>query len=132
MKCRFTQEMEINIDRARGDLKGAAVSRVVHGVTRWFVPAGTVYTSDKAWLWVQHGCAVPVDDACEIKADRTPEQMEVAQQHYQRNYIDKIDPSDFELYEKGIITGYEMDGSYKHGPNWDQHKQEKQDEDDDW
>jgi hypothetical protein len=34
------------------------------------------------------------------------------------------------LYDAGIITGYNPDGTYVPGPNWDQMPQDEEDEDD--
>lgn len=128
MRCQFIREMEININRARDDLKAAAVARTVHGVVRYFVPDGTYYTSPKAWFFVQQGCAVPADNECAIAANRTDDEMAAAQ-HSMDRLKAHIDPEDFDKYDRGEITGYEMDGSYKKGPNW---KEPEPDPEEEW
>lgn len=128
MKCQFIREMAINIRRATDELKAAAIERVSHGKPQYFVPVGTYFTSPIAWFWVQQGCAVPADNECQIAANRTPEQLEKSQHAMDRMQAG-IHPEDFEKWERGEILGYEMDGSYKLGPNWKEPEPDKDEED---
>ena len=71
---------------------------------------------DCFWL-VRHGCAIPADEACRVRAGMSPEKMAAAQYAYDR-LTHGIEPDDFEKYDKGQILGYNPDGSYKPGPNF--------------
>jgi hypothetical protein len=81
--------------------------------------AGMVFEHPQAYLQVQNGVAIPADEACAERAGMTVEQMEKAQ-HAQRRLMAGIMPEDFSLYDAGIVTGYDGDGNFKPGENWEQ------------
>lgn len=95
--------------------------------------AGTTINHLMCFRLVQMGVAVPADEECRLAANRTPEQLVAAQKAAVR--LSKgIDPSDFEAYEKGIMDGYNADGSFIPGPNYhllEQDEDTELDEDDD-
>jgi hypothetical protein len=86
------------------------------------------------WL-VRQGVAIPADDACRVRAKRTPEQMQAAQHAYER-LMAHIEYDDWKLFDEGVIAGYNPDGSFKPGPNYSRlqefiaaEKQEAQEDD---
>ena len=85
---------------------------------------GAVIDFPDCWRLVQMGCAVPADDECARKANRNVRQMAEAKKAYDRVQAG-IHPDDFELFDAGVIAGYEGNGDYKPGPNWDRHHAEQ-------
>lgn len=94
-----------------------------------FWTLGAILSRPDSYLLVQMGIAEPADDECRQWAGMTSAQMAQAQ-HAARRVTAGISPEDFPLYDAGIITGYNPDGSYVPGPNWDQMPQDDEDEDD--
>ena len=94
-----------------------------------FWSLGAILSRPDSYLLVQMGIAEPADDECRQWAGMTSAQMAQAQ-HAARRVTAGISPEDFPLYDAGIITGYNPDGSYVPGPNWDQMPQDDEDEDD--
>jgi len=82
-----------------------------------FWKSGTVFDLPDSYRLVQQGCAIPDDEECLEKADRTPEEMATAQRAYER-VCRGIAPEDYDLFDNGVIVGYEEDGSYKPGANF--------------
>lgn len=66
---------------------------------------------------VRQGVAIPADEKCAQRARRTPEQMKKAQYAYER-LVRRIDVDDFDIYDAGVITGYDEKGDYIPGPNY--------------
>jgi len=90
-----------------------------------FVPAGTILEDPPGkkkprgvWLLVCLGLAVPADEECEKAAGMTAEQM-LAAQHSSRRARAGIMPEDWDKYDRGLIAGYNADGSPIPGPNAD-------------
>lgn len=87
-------------------------------------PSGTVIDHHQAYLLVQMGVAVPEDQECRMKAGMNGNQMIAAQHAYER--VNRgISPEDYEAFDKGIMTGYNPDGSWVPGPNYDDWAWEK-------
>jgi len=80
-------------------------------------PPGTVIDNKDAFWLVKMGVANPEDDECRKAAGMTDEQIAEAQRVYPRTEAG-IRPEDFELWDRGVIVGYEENGDYKPGPNW--------------
>lgn len=78
---------------------------------------GAVIEFPDCWRLVQQGCAIPADEGCALRCRMTTEQMHKAQYAYER-LIRRIDPEDFDLYDNGVMTGYDDKGDYVPGPNW--------------
>lgn len=72
-----------------------------------------------AYKLVRLGVAVPADDECKAKADPTPEQQEKALFLYNRTAAGII-PEDFQAYADGLLLGYNPDGTWIKGPNFDE------------
>ena len=94
------------------------------------LPAGHIIDHRQAYILVQIGAAVSVDDECAKAAGRTPEQLLAAQRSYGRVRAG-IHPDDFAPFDAGQIVGYNPDGSFKPGPNWVEPEPEDEDEDED-
>ena len=79
------------------------------------IPKGTVLDVPDAYRLVQMGVAEPADEECQRRANRTPNQMVVAQYAYERTSLG-IHPEDYGAYESGEMVGYNPDGSFIPGP----------------
>ena len=78
---------------------------------------GAVLEHPEAYKLVRQGCAVPADEACAIRACRSPSEIRLAQKAYER--VNRgIAPEDYEKFDAGIILGYTPDGDYIPGPNF--------------
>ncbi len=91
------------------------------------MPIGTVIEDPQAFMLVRMGVAEPADEECERAHGMTPEQLAEARRVYPRTEAG-IHPEDFELWDAGVIVGYNPDGSYKPGPNWIEPDEEDEDE----
>jgi hypothetical protein len=89
-----------------------------------FWKKGAVIDFPDCWRLVQMGCAVPADDGCLKRANRNPDELAAAQKAYERVRLG-IHPEDYELFDAGVIVGYEGNGDYKPGPNWDRYQAEQ-------
>ena len=92
------------------------------------VPKGTILDQPKAYKYVRHGVADPADEECRVAAGMSNPEIVLAKMR-QRRTAAGIHPDDFEAYDKGIMVGYNPDGSFKPGPNfaeaeWEQRKAE--------
>lgn len=94
-----------------------------------FFKMDSVIEDPNAHLWVRQGIAIAVDEECSVACAKSEEQLKEARNAYQR-LQDRIAPEDYELYEAGYIRGYNPDGSYIPGPNWDKMPKDDDDADD--
>ena len=136
MKCRVIRDdLEASEPDLTEEMKTQVCTREVwrnsetQPVTFW--KRGAIIDHPQAYMLVRQGCAVPADDDCAKRAARSPEQQAAAQYAYER-LSRGIHPEDFDRYDAGYIVGYNPDGSYIPGPNWDQMPvaQEPDEEDD--
>ena len=79
-------------------------------------PAGTVIDDPEAYLLVQLGVAIPVDEEATRAAGMSELQMNHAQRAYQKVSLG-IHPEDYERFDSGEMAGYYADGSEIPGPN---------------
>jgi len=82
-------------------------------------PKGTLIEHRQAALLVKMGVAEPADEECRRAAGMTPERTAAAAHAYDRTEKG-IAPEDFEAYEEGLMVGYNPDGSWKAGPNYEE------------
>ncbi len=82
---------------------------------QWLL-VGHIIDLPKAFRLVQMGVAVPADEECRIRANRTTGQMAEAQRRYPA-IAKGISPEDREDFFTGKMDGYNPDGSPKPGPN---------------
>ena len=106
-------------------------------VTRPFWKHGAVIECPDAFMAVRLGWAIPADEGCALRANRNPEQQAEAQKAYER-VSRGIHPDDYDLFDAGIIEGYDAKGEFIPGKNWHlmegrrkAAEQELEDEDDD-
>lgn len=102
-----TDRIEIRLEKRNGYQRAVPYFKV-----------GAVLEGRDAFMLVRNGEAIPADEACAERAGMTPEQMQAAQ-HANRRLLSGIMPEDFTLYDTGIVAGYDGDGNFKPGPNWD-------------
>lgn len=97
----------------------------------WDLP-GEIIEHPKCWMMVMMGCAVPADDQCEDRcnaAGLTSEAFERAKYAYERQERG-IAPEDWPAYDAGAMTGYDEDGEWIPGPNYDSWMREHDEEED--
>lgn len=79
---------------------------------------GAIIDGPLAIQMCRHGQASPLDQECRDAVNLSPEQL--AELQLENEMAEKgIRQEDRELYIKGIIDGYDADGKYKPGKNWD-------------
>lgn len=129
MKAELTNSaMRVN-PRYRDDAAAAArAQRVVYSVPQYIeAPAGTIISGPESYMLVRMGMAKPADDECRIRCGMTDTQIAAAALA-QEKVSKGIHPDDYDRYDSGEILGYNPDGSYIPGPNWDGPDQEDDDE----
>jgi hypothetical protein len=90
---------------------------------------GAILERPDSYILVRMGVAEPADEECRIAASMNAAQRAEAQ-HAARRLSAGIHPEDFHLYDAEVILGYNPDGTYKPGPNYDQLPTDDEDEDD--
>lgn len=83
---------------------------------RLYWKRGAIINNPRAFRLVQQGVAIPHDDECRLAAECSEDQLAAAQKAYER-VSRGIHPEDYALFDAGVISGYQDDGSYKPGPN---------------
>lgn len=86
-------------------------------VKRRFWRLGAEIEDPMVWRLVQCGVAIPADDACREACGLSEDQMAFAQKRYEA-VCRGIAPEDYQLFFNKVISGYEDDGSFKKGDNW--------------
>ncbi len=121
MKCVFVRDVDVDVttldEGQKSKLKFRKVRVGQNTKLVAYFPSGTEYEHANAPFFVRQGMADPADDECAEAADLSAEQRTQLQHKYRR-LAAGILREDFELFDSGVIVGYEQDGSYKHGPNW--------------
>lgn len=82
-------------------------------------PAGTEFEGDMAIGLCRTGQASPSDDECAKELGLSAAQIESLQLEYRMDSLGINRKEDRELYRAGVITGYDKDLNYIHGPNWE-------------
>lgn len=82
-------------------------------------PSGTIIDHPECYRLVRMGCAEAFDGECAERAGYSPDQLEAARIAYNRVALG-IHPDDYEAFDAGMIIGYNPDGTYKPGPNWEE------------
>ena len=122
MKCKIIRDdIEVSPDAPHDVVNVHAVLKTVHrnhqNVQRPFFKIGAIIEHPQAYWLVRQGMALPADEECAAKCQRSPEQMAAAQRAYER-LSKAIHPEDFGLFDAGVITGYDAEGNYLPGPNF--------------
>ncbi len=81
-------------------------------------PAGTIIEHPDVYKLVRRGCAEPADEEGSKAANISKEKWEEAVQHYARTSAG-IHPDDFAAWDRGLMRGYNPDGSWVPGPNFE-------------
>lgn len=92
-------------------------------------PAGTIEEHPKAYMLVRMGTAKPADDECVLAAGMSSREQAAAQRSNEA-VRHGIHPDDYQLFFDEKIKGYNEDGSYIKGPNWDESLEDDTEEDD--
>lgn len=137
MRCKFIRD-DIEVApgvpswKTDGKIEVRKVMRNGRMQDRVFWMRDSVIEHPMAFRLVQQGIALPADDECQSACHRTEQQLTAAQMAYER-VSRGIHPDDYQLFDAGIISGYNDDGSYKPGPNAESHPEVfvAEDEDDD-
>lgn len=123
MKCVFVTNVDVNPATMTAAHKRLVKWRInlVKGkrTSIPYFPAGTEYEHPNAAFFCQAGSAAPLDDECREATGLTEEQLEALQRQYKLTAAGILE-ADVELWDAGVITGYEENGDYIHGPNWDE------------
>jgi hypothetical protein len=120
MKCTFLYEMTLDASTAAESLLAqATIVTDAKGRQIPVAPIGTVFEGPNAAFFVRHGCAEPDDDECRLATKMTEEQLATTRRAYAALHA-CIAKEDIELFNAGVIAGYNADGSYRPGANFDQ------------
>lgn len=120
MKCRFVRDVDVDVTTLPASERELLSFRP-SGKGRPPVPYFAKGVERETAAAAEHclnGIAEPADDECAAAVGLTSEQLKVLQVKYER-VAAGIHPDDFPLYDAGVIVGYNPDGSYKPGPQWD-------------
>lgn len=111
MKCRLLRQMDRHFENPEEVLEFKRTRKMPT------FPAGHFLENADAYKLVQMGVAEPADKECEDAVGMTAEELQQARRAYERT--DKgIVPEDYELFNQGVIAGYDAEGNYIPGPNW--------------
>lgn len=127
MKCKLLIEREVQEFQPGTTLRmapAALVAQCRREGKRLIAPIGTTIDDPECWRIVLMGQAEAADDECKAMTVQTDEQRALTL-HAAARLAAGIAKEDFDLYDRGIIVGYNADGSYKPGPNWDQRPKEE-------
>jgi hypothetical protein len=83
------------------------------------IPEGTVLNQPGAYKFVRLGIADPEDEECRIAAGLSDPQILLAKMR-QRRVSAGVAPEDYDAFDKGIMVGYNPDGTFKPGPNFEE------------
>jgi len=88
-------------------------------------PAGTEFEGDQALALCRNGQATPSDQECADALGLTEAQLNALQIGYKMDMLGIHKPEDRELYRAGVISGFDKNGRYKPGVNWDEYNKAK-------
>ncbi len=124
MKCVFVTNVDVNpasmpaSEKSKIRFRFAPVGSDPTPKPIPYFPANTEFEHPEAYKHCRTGTASPGDEECRVAANMTPEQLQAAQRLHRIAAAGILD-SDIELFDLEVITGYEMNGEYKKGPNFD-------------
>ncbi len=124
MKCRLLLDQHADVDTIseedRPKLKLWFVKKDTPSGVKLvpvpYFPAGTEFEHDVLGF-IARGQAEPSDQEAINGCNLTPDELK-KRQHAYRRISAGISPDDYTLFDNGIILGYNLDGTYKPGPNW--------------
>jgi len=98
-----------------------------------YFPKGTVFEGPQALFLVQTGQAKPIDDECKKACGMTEDELAANSVEYEMDAKGIRGVRDRNFYITGVIIGYDGEGKYIPGPNWNSwhaEKKEREMEDD--
>lgn len=100
--------------------------RINRGVPEEFhvYPKGCEVSGAVALHIATSGQGHPLDDECVKASGLNPAQLRERQKDYEMTAKGINRPEDRILYKAGVIAGYDTDGEYIHGPNWDSYHEQ--------
>lgn len=120
MQARLLYEkevLEVDPTTKKPHAPASLVKQCVRRGKHLFAPVGTLLDDPNCYHIVLMGQAEAVDEECKERTACTPEEH-AARLHAGRRLMAGIEKDDYELFDKGAITGYDADGRYVPGPNW--------------
>lgn len=118
MKCKTCKDMPAI--HPEGWPPGRVDSAELTGICEsGIIPKGTILELPEAYKFVQHGIADPADEECRVAAGLSDPEIVLAKMR-QRRVAAGIHPDDYDAYDQGIMVGYNPDGSFKPGPNYEE------------
>lgn len=81
-------------------------------------PKGMIVEHPDVFRLVRMGVAEAMDEECKLKADRTPEHCAAAGKAYEK-VSRGIASEDYEAFDRGEMVGYDADGNWIPGPNYE-------------
>ena len=122
MKAVFLNDEEADLNTISADNLKLVEPRVriVRGEPIEFhvYPKGCEVSGEVALHIATSGQGHPLDEECAKAAGLNPAQLRERQKDYEMTAKGINRPEDRLLYKAAVITGYEADGEYIHGPNW--------------
>lgn len=86
-------------------------------VGKEWAPAGTIIDHPDAFRLVEHGVAEPADEECRLRVTRSSAQLVAAKAAYPAIEAG-IAAEDMPAYRDGKMVGYNPDGTWIPGPNY--------------
>lgn len=122
MKAKLLYEREVLEFDPKDGKKHAPpylVAQCVRRDGRLYAPIGTILDDPQCFWLVLNGQAEAADEECAERTACSPEKK-AARLHAAKRLAAGIEREDYELFDSGVILGYDPDGNYIHGPNWDE------------
>lgn len=112
----MSEEMKVKVRFAKKDSSGKPVA---------IFPAGTEFEGEHALALCRNGQASPSDQECADALGLSESQMQALQVGYKMDTLGIHKPEDRDLYRAGVISGFDKNGNYKPGVNWDEYNKAK-------
>lgn len=102
-------------------MKAQVTHRLGKHPSGWW-EVGEIIDHPDAYRLVRLGCALSADEECKLAVDMTPEQFQKAQATYPK-VAAGLQPEDYSAWDRGWMRGYNPDGSWVPGPNYEEWQQ---------
>jgi hypothetical protein len=112
----MSEEMKAKVRFAKNSAGGKPIA---------IFPAGTEFEGVHALALCRNGQAAPSDEECANALGLSPAQLDSLQVGYKMDTLGIHKPEDRDLYRAGVISGFDKDGNYKPGVNWDEYNKAK-------
>lgn len=112
----MSEEMKAKVRFAKNGESGKPIA---------IFPAGTEFEGDHAITLCKNGQAAPSDQECADALGMSSEKLLSLQVGYKMDTLGIHKTEDRELYRAGVISGFDANGNYKPGVNWDEYNKAK-------